>query len=438
MSKSQIAKSQMTVDGDTVHLSLPFAKVDKKKRLVSGFATLDNVDSQDDIVLASASNKAFKRARGNIREMHQPIAAGRMVDFREDKFYDKDTKKFYTGVFVTAYVSKGAESTWEKVLDGTLTGFSIGGEVKDYDNEFNKDAGKSVRIIKDYDLVELSLVDNPANQLANVLSIQKSATGSVMKGMVAETTISAVYICPADETISIKESESPDPCPQCGGKMEDIGWYEEGPDRAEKVDELVSKFLVPELAKGATPTDEGGVEMGTENTPAGTKPEVEDTETTPVETEVIEEEPAVAVEEVSGVEVVEEAAPAVEEPTAEESEISKKIDALHTAIETTLASTKGEFSDEVAALKKFVEETMEPLVTKTSELESRLGEFGQKLEVNKNAILEMESRLEKLNSSDAVKKSGEVEETKSEPVQKGIWSPGAFSGKSSYFSVNDL
>jgi hypothetical protein len=428
---SKFAKSTLTVDGNTVHVSMPFAKVDKAKRLVSGWATLDNVDSQGDIVLAEASAKAFARARGNIREMHQPIAAGRIVDFREDKYYDKETKKFFTGVFVTAYVSKGAESTWEKVLDGTLTGFSIGGEITDADNEFNKDAGTNVRVIKDYDLVELSLVDNPANQLANVLSIQKSANGSVMKGMVAETIAHIVYICPVDGTVVIKTSDEPVSCPEDGSTMEDAGWYEEGPDREVKVDEIVTKFL----AKGAALSDEGGVEMPKENETE----EVAGLDTPPVEEPeaVEEEEAAVDVEETSGVEVVETAAP--EEVADESDEITKKIDALHKAIEDSLASTKGEFKDEVEAIKKFVAEQMEPLVEKTSELESKLNEFGEKQAAQKSMLLEMEARLEKMNSADAVRKSGEVEEASKETVQKNtIWSPGAFSGKKQFFSANDL
>ena len=439
---SKVQNGKLTVDGNNLSLSMPFAKVDKKKRLVSGFATLDNLDTQGDIVLADASSKAFARARGNIREMHQPLAVGRMVDFREDEYFDKETRKTYRGVYVTARVSEGAQDTWLKVLDGTLTGFSIGGEILDAEQEFNKDAGSDVRVIKDYNLVELSLVDNPANQLANVLSIQKSATGSVMKGMVAETEISVVYICPVDETISIKHSDDDNLCPQCATKMVEAGWYEEGSDRTEKVDEIVTKFLNP-LEKEAAPiSDEGGVEVGTENENKAEEAEVE--VVAPVEPEPEAEEESEEVVE----EVADEEEGGLDEPPVdpdaipdEETEISKKIDALHETIKDTLANTRGEFSDEVESLKKFVQEQMEPIVTKTSELEARLGEFGDKLEVNKARLAELEARLEKMNYLDAVKKSGELEESKPETVQKNTkWSPGAFSGKADngFFSVNDL
>ncbi len=419
-------KSQLVVEGNTFHLSMPFAKVDKEHRLVSGFATLDNIDTQGDVVMADASAKAFARARGNIREMHQPIAAGKMVDFREDEYYDKGEKKFYRGIFVTARISKGAQDTWEKVLDGTLSGFSIGGEVNEADNEFSKEAGKTVRMIKDYDLVELSLVDNPANQLANVVSFQKSATGSVtVSGMAVETEIKNVFVCPKDETFSIKNEES-DTCPTCGQKMETAGWFEEGPDRAEKVDEIVTKFLSPPVEEAAPSEIEGGVEMGLEDN-------VEEV----AEAEV---EEAVEVEEVAAVEEVEELSVEVEEVTDEEAEISKKIDDLHKAIEDSLADTKGEFSEQVEALKKFVEGQVNEIVTKTSELESKMNEYGEKLSVEKGRLDSFEQRLEKMNSADALRKSGDLVEEPGTTVQKNtIWSPGAFSGKSDNgFSVTGL
>jgi hypothetical protein len=103
--------------------------VDVERRIVSGFATLDNIDKQADIVTTDASVKAFSKFRGNIREMHQPTAVGKMISFKEDKYFDPESKKFYSGVYVSTYISKGAQDTWEKVLDGTLSGFSIGGKM---------------------------------------------------------------------------------------------------------------------------------------------------------------------------------------------------------------------------------------------------------------------------------------------------------------------
>ena len=77
---SNISKAHWNTDGNNLRLSMPLTNVDKERRVVSGFASLDNLDKQDDIVTAEASMDAFAKFRGNIREMHQPLAVGKMVN----------------------------------------------------------------------------------------------------------------------------------------------------------------------------------------------------------------------------------------------------------------------------------------------------------------------------------------------------------------------
>jgi phage head maturation protease len=120
--------------------------------------------------------------------------------------------KEHSGIFVDVYVSKGAQDTWEKVLDGTLSGFSIGGNVKKTDNQFNSELDKSIRVIKEYDLTELSLVDNPANQLSNIFSIQKTADGNTFSGIAADVQVENIfYDSSSDEVFLSKESEFKSP-----------------------------------------------------------------------------------------------------------------------------------------------------------------------------------------------------------------------------------
>jgi hypothetical protein len=157
-----------------ISYGVPLLKVDTARRIVSGWATLNNVDSQKDIVTTESSVNAFSKFRGNVRELHERIAAGKLVDYGVTKYFDKMSNKVYDGIFVRAYISKGAPNTWEKVLDGTLNGFSIGGEIVDWDTEIDEN-GDTIRVIKEYTLTELSLVDNPANPLANIVSVEKSA-----------------------------------------------------------------------------------------------------------------------------------------------------------------------------------------------------------------------------------------------------------------------
>jgi hypothetical protein len=240
-----IAKAHWDTEGENVRLSMPFSKVDQERRIVSGFATLDNVDRQADIVTTEASLQAFAKFRGNIREMHQPIAIGKMISFKEDKYFDPETKKFYSGVYVSTYISKGAQDAWEKVLDGTYTGFSIGGRMNKWDDALDTVSDKAVRIIKDYTLTELSLVDSPANQFANILSVQKNAAGeSVVKGDNVDVAIENVFWDKESGLVLLSENEVAN-SPTSGAPMQNIGFVEKSDN--EKTDMI--KFLV-DSAKG--------------------------------------------------------------------------------------------------------------------------------------------------------------------------------------------
>ena len=93
-----IEKSNWSSNGNAINLAVPFTKVNREKRTVSGFATLDNLDQTGDVVTQEASMKAFEGFRGNLREMHQPLAVGKVASFRPETFYDPITKEFYNGV----------------------------------------------------------------------------------------------------------------------------------------------------------------------------------------------------------------------------------------------------------------------------------------------------------------------------------------------------
>ena len=144
-------------------ISMPFTKVDKEKRTVTGLATTEAIDKQNEQVSYDASKEAFGAWSGNIREMHSPNAVGKAVSWTPD-----DEKR---GIKVEAYISKGAEDTWQKILDGTLKAFSIGGQTVSKVQQIIKDEAsggqRHVTKITKYKLTELSLVDNPANPEAS-------------------------------------------------------------------------------------------------------------------------------------------------------------------------------------------------------------------------------------------------------------------------------
>lgn len=160
----------------TFTLHVPISKVDEEQRMVYGVATTEDVDSQNDIVDYGASKKAFSEWLGNIREMHEPKAVGKRIETE----YDDKNKQVIIGAKISE--SADGENAWIKIQEGVLTGFSIGGKVHKISTEKVKVDGEEVsatRII-DYDLSEVSLVDNPANANAKFLMV-KSVDGGLQR-----------------------------------------------------------------------------------------------------------------------------------------------------------------------------------------------------------------------------------------------------------------
>jgi len=253
LSNMNIEKSIWSNGNRKMNLAFPIAKVDKENRTVSGFATLDNLDKHGDVITSDASKAAFERFRGNLREMHQPIAVGKVLSFNEEDFYDAESGSNHKGVFVEAYISKGAQDTWEKVLDGTLTGFSIGGNIVEASMEKGDDeADEERRIIQAYDLQELSLVDNPANPLANIFSIQKSGDELIFKGMAAELETENVFWCKSDQIATAYAGEVKN-CSVCGDSMQTIGWVEKyDTEKNSSIKKVVDSYFKKDDAPGPT------------------------------------------------------------------------------------------------------------------------------------------------------------------------------------------
>jgi phage head maturation protease len=443
----KIEKANWTSDGDNIRITMPLQKVDKERRIVSGFATLDSEDLHGDVVTKEASAKAFANFRGNIRLMHQPIPAGKLVNAREEEFFDSKTQKVYTGIYVDAYISKGAEHIWEMVNDGTLTGFSIGGNVKDAKTEFSKDAGKSIRYIKDYEMVELSLVDNPANQLSNILSIQKSADGSTeVDGMLAKMQIENVFYCKkGDEPVAIVASDETKNCVDCGAPMQNIGWFEsDGGDRAEKVNSIVEKFEADSTEGGEnmarakvtkdetpdTPQEKGEeqsttVETAEEVAPAGDEnviaPEGEEAASA---TNVEEENVTVTG---TGESKTEEAKQLNEETDFKDGEekenpLTKMFEELSQSIQKSLDANSEKTANIVAEATAGFEKKLGELAEKHDELSNKFGTLTEKFN-------NVEKSLDSVEQSGAIKKSADLggEAESSTTLKKSRWAGSGFS-----------
>lgn len=440
----EIQKTYWQNSESSMALSFPIAKVNKEKRTVSGFASLDNVDRHGDIVTADASKKAFENFRGNIREMHGPSAVGKMIDFKEDAFFDKNTGKKYNGVYVTAYISKGAQDAWEKVLDGTYSGFSIGGNIVDAKMEKSDDGSDERRVIHNYDLHELSLVDSPANPLANFFSIQKMAASTVTEN---------VFWCKEDEVAATTISVEKD-CVVCGDRMTNIGWVEQADvEKFEAIEKVIDSYFkkddAPTSTHAATETAAPGNVVNSTTT-INTYPDqnetkkvspidvssaikkneggnemTEDTNTEVAETTEVEApaaEAVVAVEEtaVDSGEAIEKAVTISE--VEDTLDFTKMVTDLKTFFSESIEKNYSTSAASVQELAKMVEETNNKVAKAIDEINAKHEEINKTITEMYGKITYVDNKLNGFESATAVKKSsdlnGSVEETK---IQKSIW-----------------
>lgn len=377
------------VKDNQVYVNIPISKanIDVDKRIVSGWATIDNIDQMGDVVTADASFKAFQSFRGNIREMHDKFkAVGKLVNFRQEDFFGKDGSP-HTGIWVDVYISKGAEDTWQKVLDGTLSGFSVYGPIaaEGISKQYIAESDKMVRFVTDYELLELSLVDSPGNELCNVLEIQKSNDPT---GIATGVDIENVFWCDHDEMAFIAKSESYT-CSACSNSLVALGWFEASDDVSGEVRKVLES--TNKISKiNVNNSTEGGQEVSEQEQV--------------VEVEAVTEE-AVA-ETVTEVEVE------AEVEKIQEPDLAGIATALESIQQTLKQATAGEQQREdalskvrqaVEGVEVKVEKQLSDLLTKHEELAGEFTAFKQGLDT-------VEKRLETIEGSTALRKSADVED----------------------------
>ena len=450
-----IEKAQWSSDGQNIHLSVPFTKVNRENRTVSGFATLDNVDQTGDVVTAEASIKAFESFRGNLREMHQPLAVGKVVSFKPETYYDQKSQTFYNGVYVTSYISKGAQDTWEKVLDGTLSGFSIGGKIKESDNEVNKATGEAVRFIKDYDLVELSIVDSPANELCNILSIEKVNGQMIYKGLATNVVTENIFYCEDSDSVFMSTEKTFD-SPISGKPAALIGWVESSDiNKSKEIDKILASFKksrlpLPETQLAKQANVEGGNDMEKLNVGNDAEVVAEAIVEAPAEVTPEVEEVVAEANDESNVNLFDKSLEAVE-VTAEDTSadnVEKAADTVEVMVDEPdfakmLGDLKGFFAEtltkateanaaQVTEIKTSVEAFSKSVDDRISELAEKHSALSAAVTEIKGTIDGVQKQVDAVEGDTAIKKSSDLGGSEVFTKSKSKWS-GAFLG-----SVNEI
>jgi hypothetical protein len=160
----------------SLNLFAQIAKIDESKHEVWGVATAEVVDKEGEIFDYQSSKPYFKtwsdeiakatdgKSLGNVREMHEPSAVGKLVAIS----FDDDLRQIRVGARIVDGVA------WQKCMLGVYTGFSIGGA---YVQSW-KD-GEYVRFTANP--VEISVVDNPCVPGAHFTAVKADGTCEVRK-----------------------------------------------------------------------------------------------------------------------------------------------------------------------------------------------------------------------------------------------------------------
>ena len=160
----------------TLRLFASLTKIDEARREVSGLATAEIVDKEGELFDYESSKPYFRawtdemakategKSLGNVREMHQPSAVGKLTGIA----FDDEMKQ----ISVTARIVD--DVAWQKCIQGVYTGFSIGGSyVKVWrDGEFTRYTANPA---------EISVVDNPCNPGAHFTAVKADGTIEVRK-----------------------------------------------------------------------------------------------------------------------------------------------------------------------------------------------------------------------------------------------------------------
>lgn len=386
-------------ESSEISLSIDPNDNDISERIVVGFATLDNIDQTGDIVTAEASMKAFSSFRGNIRLMHLPEPVGKVIDYRPAFYIDPDSGNQYSGIQVTARISKAADNAWIMCQDGTISGFSIGGRISRTSKQYDEKLNKTINVIDEYVLTELSLVDNPANQFANITAIRKSADNVVREG----------------DEFSI------------GGDLKKVFTLKAEGGHPKVANENTNEEVVQ---KSNDESEVNSAESSEQDNPNSATTEIEVTHVNSAEKN---DNPAVEEVEVEEVEQQEEVDPVKEEPQDEvetlevdiKAELETALEGFKTLLQNASEKLATEFSEKMQKLNEDFDAKVASVTAKQEELAENFSTekaLADKLDDMKKTF---DGRLDEISKSAAFKKSAD-----NEPVvddNSGTWK-GAFTG----------
>jgi DNA repair ATPase RecN len=268
----------------------------------------------------------------------------------------------------------------------------------------------------------LSLVDSPATQFANIVSVEKVDGVDTLTGSSANLVVENVFYDAESGIVTLSANES-EVSPVTGEEMKNIGFVEK--NDSEKTEMI--KFLV-DSAKGIRTikiTKEDNPMTEATDVVAEATPEVNDVEVAPeAPAEAVVDAPEVATEEV----VAEEAPAAVEDGSAPsiEEETEKTEEAVAQVAEATAEVAKA-----VSEIQNSLTNALSDLAATVKSMQTNVDAITKSLESVTNEVKEVKGNFNEFGKTvDAVvaetafRKSGDLGEIVQESpsvVQKSLW-----------------
>lgn len=160
---------------------IKFVESDESKRLIEGWANVEVVDKQGDIIPAETMARAmldYMSKGGIVLYGHENKPVGKVIQWDVEK-----NDEGIDGIHLIAELHKDsvlADEVWKLVKDNVLKGFSISGIAKDVEKRVSPDGKTVVRVLKDIELNEISIVVDPANQMAVVEAVSVAKGNNVI------------------------------------------------------------------------------------------------------------------------------------------------------------------------------------------------------------------------------------------------------------------
>lgn len=167
-------------------------------RLVGGWASVEVRDKQGDLVPISLMKKAMLKYMGYdptimLQHMNKPVGKPVFWQVRKHPKTNKD------GIYVIAKIYNGkkiSDFAWEQIKKKMIRGFSIGGIGRGTNQDWN---GETARVLTDFDIDEISIVDVPANQYGDIEKMSYAKSDSMESVAIVKDEQYADIICKALE-----------------------------------------------------------------------------------------------------------------------------------------------------------------------------------------------------------------------------------------------